>query len=303
MDQIQDKPFNLMLNRKIYDILDGDCKYGIYHFDGTGDDIPISMPYMSGPDICKFAGSLGMSLNYNSGFGSYSRWEYFQALLKYCIQNDLCEELLKRLFTKGHFEKLLWNQEAKEVDQAHKYFISVIIKEINKILIFRDYELEQIYDRFYIRNKKNSPEIQIPEIKRVDRGYIYETAEKALKDIDQLDYDNAITRSRTLLEEVLIYAIEKRGGVASTSGKINVLSKQFRGLYKLHLNKEMDNCIKSLISGSETILSAIAEMRNKCSDSHGVGAKRITMQDYHVRLFVNISVSLADFILSIEKDS
>ncbi|MDE5549540.1 MAG: abortive infection family protein, partial [Clostridia bacterium] len=57
--------------------------------------------------------------------------------------------------------------------------------------------------------------------------------------------------------------------------------------------------INGLLSGLEKILSAIAEMRNVGSDSHGVGAKRINISEHHAKLFVNSAMTMADFILSV----
>lgn len=61
----------------------------------------------------------------------------------------------------------------------------------------------------------------------------------------------------------------------------------------------MDKRINTLLSGLEKIVSSIAEMRNKASDSHGVGANRITIADHHARLYVNSAMTMADFILSV----
>lgn len=36
----------------------------------------------------------------------------------------------------------------------------------------------------------------------------------------------------------------------------------------------------------------LAEMRNKGSDAHGVGGKRISINDYHARLFVNSAMTM-----------
>ena len=69
----------------------------------------------------------------------------------------------------------------------------------------------------------------------------------------------------------------------------------------MHQNKDMDKRINGLLSGLEKILSAIAEMRNKVSDSHGVGAKRINISDYHARLFVNSAMTMADFVLAVSE--
>lgn len=42
-------------------------------------------------------------------------------------------------------------------------------------------------------------------------------------------------------------------------------------------------------------------MRNKNSDSHGVGDRRLTIDKHHARLAVNSATTMADFILSVEK--
>lgn len=56
---------------------------------------------------------------------------------------------------------------------------------------------------------------------------------------------------------------------------------------------------------SEAILqkTIIAEMRNVGSDSHGVGAKRISIAEHHAKLFVNAAMIMADFILSVEENA
>ncbi|WP_420799758.1 abortive infection family protein [Paenibacillus mesophilus] len=43
----------------------------------------------------------------------------------------------------------------------------------------------------------------------------------------------------------------------------------------------------------------MAEMRNKGSDSRGIGAKRINIAERHARLFVNSAMTMADFVLAV----
>ena len=122
-----------------------------------------------------------------------------------------------------------------------------------------------------------------------------------MKDVLDGNYDSAITKSRTLLEEVFCYVIEKKGEDPSESGDIRKLYNQVKQLYNMHQSKDMDKRINGLLSGLEKILSAIAEMRNKGSDSHGVGAKRISIADHHARLFVNSAMTMADFVLAVSE--
>lgn len=148
------------------------------------------------------------------------------------------------------------------------------------------------------RDKLNI-QISSPAITCVTRDYIRDIAARAMSDVDEDHYDSAITKSRTLLEEVFIYAIEKKGEAPSENGDIGKLYGQVKTLYNMHQSKDVDKRINGLLSGLEKILSAIAEMRNKGSDSHGVGAKRINIADHHARLFVNSAMTMANFVLSV----
>ena len=69
----------------------------------------------------------------------------------------------------------------------------------------------------------------------------------------------------------------------------------------MHQNQDLDKRINMLLSGLEKILTAITEMRNNESDTHGVGNRRINIKEHHARLFVNSATTMADFILSVEK--
>lgn len=69
----------------------------------------------------------------------------------------------------------------------------------------------------------------------------------------------------------------------------------------MHTDANTDRRINTLLSGLSSIVSVVAEMRNKDSDAHGVGATRIPIEEHHARLFVNTSMAMADFILSVQQ--
>ena len=153
-----------------------------------------------------------------------------------------------------------------------------------------------------IKRKTNSIHLEVPAIVAVNREYILNIASRANRDVNNGEYDSAITKSRTLLEEVFCHAIEFMGEKPEDNGDIGRLYNQVKSLYNMHHDKEMDKRINMLLSGLEKILSAIAEMRNADSDSHGVGINRIKISEHHARLFVNSAITMADFILSVEKN-
>ena len=153
----------------------------------------------------------------------------------------------------------------------------------------------------FTKSDKKKIVVNVPQIKTIDHAYIKDISFRALDDVQQGHFDSAITKSRTLLEEVFCHAIERKSQKPETSGDIMKLYKQVRGLYNMHTDKGVDKRINKLLSGLSSIVDAISEMRNKDSDAHGVGSNRINIYEYHARLFVNSAMAVADFILSVEK--
>ena len=101
------------------------------------------------------------------------------------------------------------------------------------------------------------------------------------------------------MEEVFIFVIEQQKTPTPRNGKINELYKEVKSLYSMHADPNTDKRVNNLLSGLEKIISSIAEMRNAEGDAHGVGTRRMGIDEYHARLFVNAATTVADFILSV----
>ncbi len=303
MKQKDASPFRLLMNKDIYAILDGDTKFEEYKFSDDKSTAPISMPYLSGPVLCDLSMYFGLPVTYNSWSvgGNLSRWEYLHNLFEHCIKLGRCSDLLSYLFSKQQFTHMFLGHEANVIDTAHKFFINAIIGKINGILYFGGNELVESGGEFAVRKIDAKVEIQVPRIRNIDRPYVRKIFVRAHEDVEQKNFDSAITKSRTLLEEVFCYVIEQKKMQPSKSGNINILYKQVKDLYNMHGNEDMDRLINTLLSGLEKIVSSISEMRNKDSDAHGVGAARISIDEHHARLFVNAATAMADFILSVEE--
>ena len=293
--------FELLREKNILAILDGDTDFGPLKINDIDSDIRVSMPYLNGPVLCEVSNKFGLPVFYSWNGGSQSRWVYMDDLLSHCIQNGRVSDLLSFLFSKGQFIEKLKGQTPETIEYAYLHIVNAVIKQINGILYFGGNELIQMGSTFVIRKIGTTVSVATSSVKTIDRRYITDISERAMKDVLDGNYDSAITKSRTLLEEVFCYVIEKRGEVPSESGDIGRLYNQVKQLYNMHQNREMDRRINGLLSGLEKILSAIAEMRNKVSDSHGVGAKRINISDHHARLFVNSAMTMADFVLAVSE--
>ncbi len=293
-------PYELLKTKEIYAILDGDTKYENYEFSDELNTTPISMPYLSGPDLCAISTKFGLPSTYTWGGVNLSRWQYLDNLFTHCIKTGRCSDLLAYLFGKQQISSKFSGHGADEIDKAYAHFSQTIIDKINGTLYFGGHELTVISGHFVVRAIGAKVEVQAPKIKNIDRDYIKSISERAMEDIRQNNFDGAITKSRTLLEEVFCYVIEKKNVSPSTSGNISDLYKRVKDLYHMHGDANTDRRINTLLSGLEKIISSISEMRNKNSDAHGVGAARISIEEHHARLFVNASLAMADFILSVE---
>ena len=293
--------FELLREKNILSILDGDVDFGTLEINGTDSGIKISMPYLSGPTLCDISNKFGLPVTYGWNGGAQSRWAYLDDLLAHCIQNKRESDLLAYLFSKGQFVDKLRGQTPEVIEYAYSQIVNAVINQINGTLYFGGNELVQIGKVFVVRKLGSTVSVSVPSVNTINRSYITDLSDRAMKDVMDGNYDSAITKSRTLLEEVFCYVIEKKGNEPSESGDIGKLYNQVKQLYNMHQSKDIDKRINGLLSGLEKILSAIAEMRNKGSDSHGVGAKRINIADHHARLFVNSAMTMADFILAVSE--
>lgn len=295
------KNYDLLRSKDIIAILDGDSQ--IEEIDG----IRIAMPYLSGPMLCELSQKFGCYQEYycgNSSKPNLSRWQYMDNILKYVIKENKVSQLLSYMMEKERFSDSLRKlNTVSDIEKMYKYIIQKVIDQINSILYFGGHELVIINNQFIVKNIDEKINIDIPNINVVNRDYIKDLSERAMKDIDEGNLDSAITKSRTILEETFCYAIEIKGEEPSDNGDIGKLYKQVKDLYSMHANKDMDKRVNKLLSGLENIVQSIAEMRNNGSDSHGLGSKRVNIADYHARLAVNSSTTMAEFILSVSQNS
>lgn len=289
--------FELLCKKRILSILDGDEKFGTIEVEGMADGIEISMPYLTGAKICDISNEFGMFVEY----GGKSRWEYLKDLLEYCIWEKRESELLEYLFSEKQFEKKLKGHSSEVIKYAYSKIVSTAIDQINGEIYFSGSELIKIGQGFIVHKRGETISVEMPAIKRVDRSYIIDLSARAAEEIKNGHYDSAVSQSRTLLEEVFCYVIEMKGEMPSEKGDIGKLYGQVKQLYNMHSDGDTDKRIKELLSGLEKILKAITEMRNKASDAHGVGAKRIKLEERYARLCVNSAITMAEFILAVSE--
>lgn len=252
--------FSLLRNKEIISILDGDLE-----IEESIGNIRIAMPYLSGPMLCELSQKFGLIQIYKweKGAVNLSRWQYLDKLLDYTIKNNKINQLLAYMMSKDSFSNQLNTLDSvSEIEETYNYIVKKVIDKINSILYFCGHQLIVIGNQYLIKEINSNVKIDMPNLKIIDREYILDLSKRANKDIDEENYDSAITKARTILEEAFCYVIEKKEQYPSDNGDINRLYKQVKDLYNMHTDKNMDKRINKLLSGLENIVQALAEMRN-----------------------------------------
>lgn len=301
--------YTLLKQKEIIQILDGDMTFGelpcgntsINDVFGFPSYVNISMPSLTANEICDISTRFGFPMKV---VGNKSRRQYFEDMLDNLIQSDRCSELLAFLFDKSQFTRQLSDFPSKTSDEYYNLIIEKVLERINNILHFSGHKLTISNKKFFVQPIKIKLEAQVPSIKKiVDRPYIADITKRALQEIEAGNFDSALTKARTLLEETFIYVIEKKNELPQAKGNISELYKQVRNLYNMHTQNENNKRIKELLSRLAKIISSISEMRNANSDAHGLGTARYKIKDYHARLLVNAAMTLSDFILSVAENN
>ena len=284
--------YELLRSKDIISILDGDVTIE------EKENYTVKMPYLSGPKLVEICNIFGLSRKY----GSESRWVYLDELLEYVIANNRCDELLRYLFDRDKFRDLLKLKTPEDISNAYEYTLQGVINRINVALYLERHELQCIQGRYYIVEVGKNPVIEATNIKFINLSYVQGLRERCTEDFISGNYDSVITKSRTVIEEVLIFILESNKIPVESKGDLNRIYNQVKGLYNMRQDKGYDGRVNSLLSGLEKIVQSVGEMRNINSDSHGVGRNRIAIKESEARLVMNSAVTFSEYILDIYKN-
>lgn len=259
-----------------------------------------TMPYLSGPDLCALCSNFGLPRTYSWSGGSCSRWEYMIDLMKFLNKQDRMNDLLSYLFELENFTQLVSLGDVELITTKHSEIVKGVIKKINGHLVLAKKELRLLNDAFIIANIGEGMVFEAPIIKGVTCQYIRELPERIKGDVENKDFDSVVTKSRTLLEEVLIYIIENQTKKEyKSSGDLNKIYQEVTEMLNMRQNGDWDKRVNELLGGLHKMVSAISGMRNIGSDAHGVGTSRINIKEREARLIAQSSMLLAEYWLSV----
>lgn len=163
--------------------------------------------------------------------------------------------------------------------------------------------MKVVNGNFYIVEFQKNVQIEAPIFNIIDMEYIHNLRVRCVEDLTNGNYDSVIIKSRTLMEEVFLYVLENEEVDVKMNGDLTQYYGKIKEKYGLNQSKDIDNRINSLFGGLERIVRAVAELRNKTSDSHGAGQKRYAIREHEARLVMNSAITICEYILSLYKNN
>lgn len=282
--------FSLLRTKPIINVLIGDVEL----FNGY------RLPYMTGSDLCKLCTQFGLPKSYTWGGQNMSRWMYMDQLLEYLNKQDRINELLAYLFDLGRFKELNSLGDIDKVTETHKALVQSALNAINAELLIAKKELRLVNNRYVLANIGEKVVINTPKVNVVTQQYIRELPNRIKEDLANKDYDSVITKSRTLLEEVLIYIIEKLTMECyKSNGDLVKIYQDATELLNMRQKEDWDKRVNELLGGMHKMVSAISSMRNINSDAHGAGSGRIEIKEREALLASQSAMMLAEYWLSV----
>lgn len=119
---------------------------------------------------------------------------------------------------------------------------------------------------------------------------------KALDRIDA-DPEGAITAARTLLEDVLKWLTDHLGDTWQERDDLTQLYKRVRDHLNLAPDDHTEQMFKRILGSCESIVTSLGSLRNKISDAHSTGPRRVKPAPRHAALAVNLAGTMAKFLI------
>ena len=111
------------------------------------------------------------------------------------------------------------------------------------------------------------------------------------------DPEGAITSARTLLEEVCKHILEDAGIVGQEKWDLPKLHGEVAKVMNLAPSQHTEETFKRILGGCHSVVEGLGSLRNKISDAHGGGRRRVRPSERHASLAVNLAGSMSMFLI------
>jgi uncharacterized protein YfkK (UPF0435 family) len=141
-----------------------------------------------------------------------------------------------------------------------------------------------------------SDSIITASIEKYGKEYIKESWDKSLSR-REIDPEGAITAARTLIETVCKYILDSSKVLYSQKADLPTLYKLTSKELNLAPENHNEMIFKQILSGCISVINGLGTLRNQISDAHGKGIKYVKPSSRHASLVVNLSGSMAMFLI------
>lgn len=121
---------------------------------------------------------------------------------------------------------------------------------------------------------------------------------QAALDSRSSDPERSITLARTLLEDVCKWILHEAGDGWEETDDLPALYRKTAKILNLAPDDHTEQIFKQILSGCQSVVSALGALRNKLSDAHSIGPKRVRPAARHAELAVNLAGAMATFLIS-----
>lgn len=219
-----------------------------------------------------------------------SEQDYIQ-LRKYFLENPITKDLLPTWIRTNRNFAQFW-QFIKHKFGTYAERRAFIWSELNPLLEFCESKLT-------FPPEKNISEV----LERFDETGIHHAWQKALER-KSTDPEGAITISRTILESTCKHILDEKG-IEYDAEKIELSDLYKKTAKELNLSpsQHTEDIFKQILGGCSGIINGLGSLRNKLGDAHGKGKIHIKPAPRHAELAVNLSGTMALFLLETFKKS
>jgi hypothetical protein len=180
--------------------------------------------------------------------------------------------------------------------QQYWEFISKKFATYSKRSIFLRSQFDEMTDAIKMGSARPVSETIERSISSIDNSYIGEQWRKVIGR-SQSDPEGAITASKTLLESVMKYILDKELVDYTKNDDFVVLYK----LIKKNLNLDPKNhnieTFKQILTGVTSVVQGFGSLRNDYGDAHGKGSNSYIPEQRHAELVINLAGSLSSFLI------
>ncbi|APH71481.1 abortive infection family protein [Aquibium oceanicum] len=118
--------------------------------------------------------------------------------------------------------------------------------------------------------------------------------------LDRRDTDpaGAITLARTLLEDVCKWIIIEAGQTYEEKDDLPVLYRKLAKILNLAPDGYTEPVFKQILGSCQSVVESLGSLRNKIGDAHSPGPRKLKPAARHAQLAVNLSGTMATFLVS-----